>query len=203
MAPWCMPNNLSSIESAMNELVQLHLSEAKEAMRKAVSHTETELAKIRAGKAMPSMLDGIQVDYYGSMMPLNQVSNVNTPDPRTIVVQPWEKSMLQPIEKAIMEANLGFNPQNDGTIIRIPVPPLTEERRKDLVKKIRNEAEQGKIAVRNIRKDANEKIKKLTSEHVSEDEIKTGEDEVQKLTDQHIAGIDKLFEAKEKDIMTV
>lgn len=187
----------------MNELVQLHLSEAKDAMRKAVAHTEAELAKIRAGKAMPSMLDSIQVDYYGSMMPLNQVSNVNTPDPRTIVVQPWEKSMLQPIEKAIMEANLGFNPQNDGSLIRISVPPLTEERRKDLVKKIRNEAEQGKIAVRNIRKEANEKIKKLTNEHVSEDEIKIGEDEVQKLTDQHISSIDKLFEAKEKDIMTV
>ncbi|QEC52004.1 ribosome recycling factor [Anseongella ginsenosidimutans] len=187
----------------MNELVQLHLSEAKDAMRKAVAHTEAELAKIRAGKAMPSMLDSIQVDYYGSMMPLNQVSNVNTPDPRTIVVQPWEKSMLQPIEKAIMEANLGFNPQNDGSLIRISVPPLTEERRKDLVKKIRNEAEQGKIAVRNIRKEANEKIKKLTNEHVSEDEIKIGEDEVQKLTDQHISSVDKLFEAKEKDIMTV
>lgn len=187
----------------MNELVQQHLSEAKAAMEKAVSHTETELAKIRAGKAMPSMLDGIQVDYYGSMMPLNQVSNVNTPDPRTIMVQPWEKSMLQPIEKAIMEANLGFNPQNDGTVIRIPVPPLTEERRKDLVKKIRNEAEQGKISVRNIRKEANEKVKKLAAEHVSEDEIKAGEDEVQKLTDSHINTIEKIFEAKEKDIMTV
>lgn len=187
----------------MSELVQKQLSEAKEAMQKAVSHTEAELAKIRAGKAMPSMLDGIHVDYYGSAMPLNQVSNVNTPDPRTITVQPWEKTMLQPIEKAIMEANLGFNPQNDGTIIRISVPPLTEERRKELVKKIRGEAEQGKIAVRNIRKEANEKIKKLTSEHVSEDEIKTGEDAVQKLTDQHIADIDKLFDAKEKDIMTV
>ncbi|MFS8616058.1 MAG: ribosome recycling factor [Solitalea sp.] len=187
----------------MNELVQQHLKTAKESMQKAVAHTESELAKIRAGKAMPSMLDGVQVDYYGSMMPLNQVSNVNTPDPRTITVQPWEKSMLQPIEKAIMDANLGFNPQNDGTLIRIAVPPLTEERRKDLVKKIRNEAEQGKISVRNIRKEANEKIKKLANEHVSEDEIKVGEDEVQKLTDQHIGLIDKLFEAKEKDIMTV
>lgn len=172
-------------------------------MEKAVSHTEAELLKIRAGKAMPSMLDGIQVDYYGSPMPLNQVSNVNTPDPRTIMVQPWEKSMLQPIEKAIMEANLGFNPQNDGTVIRISVPPLTEERRKELVKKIRNETEHGKISVRSIRKEANEKIKKLSSEHVSEDEIKGGEDEVQKLTDRYIGNIDKLFEAKEKDIMTV
>lgn len=187
----------------MNELIQLHLSETKEAMEKAVSHTESELTKIRAGKAMPSMLDGIQVDYYGSMMPLNQVSNVNTPDARTIMIQPWEKSMLQPIEKAIMEANLGFNPQNDGNVIRIPVPPLTEERRKELVKKIRNEAEQGKISVRNIRKEANEKIKKLSKEHVSEDEIKDGEAEVQKLTDQHIASIDRHIEAKEKEIMTV
>ncbi|HEY9559226.1 MAG TPA: ribosome recycling factor [Anseongella sp.] len=187
----------------MSELVQQHLSEAKDAMQKAVSHTEAELAKIRAGKAMPSMLDGIQVDYYGSMMPLNQVSNVNTPDPRTIMVQPWEKSMLQPIEKAIMDANLGFNPQNDGAVIRISVPPLTEERRKDLVKKVRNEAEQGKISVRTIRKEANEKIKKLSGDHVSEDEIKDGEDAVQKLTDQHIASIEELFDAKEKDIMTV
>src|SRR3546814_7405348 len=117
-------------------------------MQKAVSHTEAELAKIRAGKAMPSMLDGIQVDYYGSMMPLNQVSNVNTPDPRTIMVQPWEKSMLQPMEKAIMAANLGFIPPNDGAVIRISVPPLTEERRKDLVKQVRNEAEQDRKSTR-------------------------------------------------------
>jgi len=149
------------------------------------------------------MLDDITVDYYGTPTPLNQVGSVNTPDARTIVIQPWEKSLLSPIEKAIMEANLGVNPQNDGTIIRINVPPLTEERRRDLVKKAKAEAENGKIAVRNIRKDANEKIRKLKSEGVSEDEMKTGEGEVQKLTDSFIAKVDVLSDAKEKDIMTV
>jgi ribosome recycling factor len=149
------------------------------------------------------MLDDITVDYYGSPTPLNQVGSVNTPDARTIVVQPWEKSLLGAIEKAIMEANLGVNPQNDGVIIRINVPPLTEERRRDLVKKAKAEAETGKIAIRNIRKEANEKIRKLKSEGVSEDEMKTGEGEVQKLTDSFIVKVDQLSEAKEKDIMTV
>jgi ribosome recycling factor len=131
------------------------------------------------------------------------VGSVNTPDARTIVIQPWEKSLLVPIEKAIMEANLGVNPQNDGIIIRINVPPLTEERRRDLVKKAKAEAETGKIAIRNIRKDANEKIRKLKSEGVSEDEMKTGEGEIQKLTDAYIIKVDQLSDAKEKDIMTV
>ena len=149
------------------------------------------------------MLDDITVDYYGSPTPLNQVGSVNTPDARTIVVQPWEKSMLGPIEKAIMEANLGVNPQNDGVIIRINVPPLTEERRRDLVKKAKAEAETGKIAIRNIRKDANEKIRKLKADGVSEDEMKVGEAEVQKLTDSYIVKVDALSLAKEKDIMTV
>ena len=148
-------------------------------------------------------LDDIVVDYYGSPTPLNQVGSINTPDARTIVVQPWEKSLLTSIEKAIMEANLGVNPQNDGVIIRINVPPLTEERRRDLVKRAKGEAETGKIAVRNIRKDANEKIRKLKSEGVSEDEMKTGEGEIQKLTDAYIIKVDQLSEAKEKDIMTV
>lgn len=168
-----------------------------------VIHVDNELNKIRAGKASPSMLDDVMVDYYGTATPLSQVGNVNTPDARTIVVQPWEKSLLGAIEKAIMEANLGVNPQNDGVIIRINVPPLTEERRRDLVKKAKAEAETGKIAIRNIRKDANEKIRKHKAEGVSEDEMKDGEAEVQKLTDAYIVKVDQLSEAKEKDIMTV
>lgn len=187
----------------MNELISLELDDCKESMGKAVAHTESELTKIRAGKASPSMLDGISIDYYGSMTPLAQVSNINTTDARTIVIQPWEKNVLGAIEKAIMDSNLGLNPQNDGTIIRLAIPVLTEERRRDLVKKVKEEAEKGRIAVRNIRKDANESIKKLKTEGVSEDEIKTGEGEVQKLTDAFIVKVDQLAELKEKDIMTV
>ena len=187
----------------MSELIKKQVNDAKALMEKAIDHADSELNKIRAGKASPSLLDDIRVDYYGTPTPLSQIGSVNTPDARTIVVQPWEKSLLNPIEKAIKEANLGVNPQNDGIIIRINVPPLTEERRRDLVKKAKAEAETGKVAVRNIRKDANEKIKKLKSEGVSEDEIKTGEAEVQKLTDVYIAKVDQLSEAKEKDIMTV
>jgi len=187
----------------MSELIKKQVNDAKANMDKAVEHADNELNKIRAGKASPSLLDDVKVDYYGTPTPLSQIGSVNTPDARTIVVQPWEKSLLGAIEKAIKEANLGLNPQNDGIIIRINVPPLTEERRRDLVKKAKGEAENGKIAVRNIRKDANEKIKKLKSEGVSEDEIKAGEAEVQKLTDIYIAKVDQLSEAKEKDIMTV
>ncbi|MBE7179441.1 MAG: ribosome recycling factor [Mucilaginibacter polytrichastri] len=187
----------------MSELIKAQLNDAKSLMEKAIEHADNEIAKVRAGKAMPGMIDGVMVDYYGNPTPLNQVANVNTPDARTLVIQPWEKTMLGPIEKAIQEANLGFNPQNDGTIIRITVPPLTEERRRDLVKKVKSEAENGKVAIRNIRKDANEKIKKLKSEGVSEDAIKTGEADVQKLTDGFIVRVDQLSEAKEKDIMTV
>lgn len=187
----------------MSELVKKQLEEAKENMSKAVDHVEQELTKIRAGKASPQMLDGIHVDYYGSPTPLSQVANVNTPDARTIVVQPWEKSLIPAIEKAITDANLGINPQNDGIVIRLSVPPLTEERRKDLVKKVKAEGEAGKVAIRNIRKDVNEKIKKLQKEGVSEDEAKTGEAEVQKLTDSFILKVDKHIEVKEKDIMTV
>ena len=187
----------------MSELIKKQLNDAKVLMDKALDHADNELTKIRAGKASPAMLDGLTVDYYGTPTPLSQVGNVNTPDARTLVIQPWEKSLLGPIEKAIMEANLGMNPQNDGVIIRINIPPLTEERRRDLVKKVKAEVEQGKVAIRNIRKDANEKIRKLKPEGVSEDEMKTGEGEVQKLTDGYIVKIDQLSEAKEKDIMTV
>ena len=187
----------------MNELISLELEDCKENMSKAVAHTESELTKIRAGKASPSMLDGISVDYYGSMTPLSQVANINTTDARTIVIQPWEKSLMATIEKAIVDSNIGLNPQNDGSVIRLAVPPLTEERRRDLVKKVKEEAEKGKVAVRNIRKDANESIKKLKGDGVSEDEIKVGEGEVQKLTDSYIVKVDQLAELKEKDIMTV
>ncbi len=187
----------------MNELIALELEDAQEQMRKALSHTESELTKIRAGKALPSMLDGIAIDYYGTMTPLAQVGNINTPDARTLVVQPWEKNLLPAIDKAIVDANIGLTPQNDGNVIRLNIPPLTEERRRDLVKKVKEEAERGRVAVRNIRKDANESIKKLKNDGASEDEIKVGEGEVQKLTDQFIVNVDKLAEAKEKDIMTV
>lgn len=187
----------------MNELITIELDDCKEKMEKAVAHTESELTKIRAGKANPSMLDSVFVDYYGSATPLSQVSNINTTDARTIVVQPWERTLLGTIEKAIIDSNLGLNPQNDGTIIRLAIPPLTEERRRDLVKKAKEEAEKGRVGVRNIRKDTNESIKKLKNDGASEDEIKLGEAEVQKLTDIYSAKVDQLVDAKEKDIMTV
>ena len=187
----------------MNDTIKKQLEDAKSHMEKAIDFCDSELIKIRAGKAMPSMLDGIAVDYYGTPTPLAQIGTVNTPDARTLVIQPWEKSMLVAIEKAIMESNIGLNPQNDGSIIRLNVPPLTEERRKDLVKKVKEEAEKGRIAIRNIRKDANEKIKRSKADGSSDDEIKTGEAEVQKITDAYISKVDKLAELKEKDIMTV
>lgn len=187
----------------MNDLIKSQLEEARQSMEKAISHCESELTKIRAGKASAGMLDGILVDYYGNPTPLSQVASINTPDARTLMLQPWEKSLLVPIEKAIHEANIGLNPQNDGVMIRLVVPPLTEERRKDLVRKVKEEAERGKVTVRNIRKDANERIKKLKGESVSDDEIKDGEAEVQKITDAYIIKIDKHIEAKERDILTV
>ena len=187
----------------MNELIKNQLNDAKTIMDKAVEHCDGELLKIRAGKASSTMLDSIHVDYYGTPTPLSQVCGISTPDARTLVAQPWEKHMIGPIEKAIIDSNVGLNPQNDGIVIRMNVPPLTEERRKDLFKKAKEEAEKGRIAIRNIRKDINGKIQRTKSEGVSEDEIKTGEAEVQKLTDLYIVKIDKLVESKEKDIMTV
>ncbi len=178
------------------------LSEARAHMQKAIEHLEIELGKIRAGRANPSMLDSVRVDYYGTSTPLSQVCNVTIPDARTIAIQPWEKAMLVPIEKAIMAANLGFNPQNDGAVIRINIPSLTEERRKDLVKKTRAEVEHGKVSIRNIRRDSNEHIKK-EAKSVPEDVVKSLEDNIQKVTDQYIAMVDKHLEAKEKEIMTI
>ena len=187
----------------MNDLIKKQLQDAQATMDKAIAHCEAELTKIRAGKASAGMLDGIMVDYYGTPTALAQVGSINTPDARTLIIQPWEKQLLVPIERAIMEANIGINPQNDGVIMRLVVPPLTEERRKDLVKKVKEEAENGKITIRNIRKDANSKIQKLKGDGISEDEIKTGEAEVQKITDAYIIKVDKHAEVKEKDVMTV
>lgn len=174
-----------------------------DAMNKALEHLETELSKIRAGKASPQMLEGIHVDYYGTSTPLHQVGNVNTTDARTLIVQPWEKALLTPIEKAIQAANLGFNPQNDGIVIRISVPPLTEERRKDLVKKTKAEGEHCKVTIRNARREANEALKKALKAGLPEDLEKEAETKVQHLTDSFIVKVDKHLEIKEKEIMTV
>jgi ribosome recycling factor len=179
------------------------IDDTRDQMEKSILHLEAELLKIRAGKATPQMLDGIHVDYYGTNTPLSQVANINTPDARTLVIQPWEKSMLNPIEKAVLGANLGFTPQNDGVIIRITVPPLTEERRKDLAKKAKQEAEHTKVSVRNLRRDANEGIKKAVKDGLPEDVAKEAESKVQTLTDSYVVKIDKHLETKEKEIMTV
>ncbi|MGX7667584.1 ribosome recycling factor [Flavobacterium pedocola] len=187
----------------MTEEIKFILDSTKESMNGSVAHLEKEFLNIRAGKASPQMLGGVFVDYYGSQTPLSQVANVNTPDARTITVTPWEKSMLQPIEKAIMIANLGFNPMNNGDNIIISVPPLTEERRKDLVKQAKAEAEDAKISIRNARKDANTDIKKLEKEGTSEDICKTAEEDVQKLTDAFIKKIDEHLVIKEAEIMKV
>lgn len=187
----------------MNEDIQFILDAAKEQMEKALSHLESELVKVRAGKANPSLLDGVFVDYYGVRTALNQTANINTADARTLIIQPWEKSMLTPIEKAIMAANIGLNPQNDGLIIRITVPALTEERRKELVKKAKAEAEFAKVGLRTSRKDANEELKKLLKNGTPEDEVKEGETKIQTLTDSYVLKCDKHLETKEKEIMTV
>lgn len=172
-------------------------------MDKTIDHLEAELVKIRAGKASPNMLDGIMVEYYGNPTPINQVANVTTLDARTITVQPWEKNMLQAIERAIIAANIGINPQNDGNTIRLFLPPLTEERRKELVKKCNTEGEHAKVSIRNIRRDAIENIKKLQKDGLSEDAAKDGEANVQNVTDKYISLIDKHLAAKEKEIMVV
>ncbi|MBM3404363.1 MAG: ribosome recycling factor [Bacteroidetes bacterium] len=187
----------------MTEESEFCLEEAREGMTNALQHLEKEFHKLRAGKASPAMLEGVKIDYYGAMTPLDQTANINTPDPRQIIVQPWDKSVIGLIEKAIMAANLGFNPKNEGDILRIQVPPLTEERRRDLVKKAKSEAENAKISIRNIRRSANETAKQLKKDGVAEDEIEKLENDIQKLTDDFISRVDKILEAKEKDIMTV
>lgn len=187
----------------MTEELELILNEAEESMGKAVEHLRGELTKIRAGKANPQMLEGIQIEYYGSTSPLQHVASVSAPDARTLTVQPWEKQLIGPIEKAIMGANLGLNPQNDGQIIRINLPILTEERRKELVKMAKGEAEDAKISIRSIRKDANEDIRKEVKEGLAEDEAKRAEEQVQQLTDSYAEKIDQILASKEKEITTV
>ena len=185
------------------EEVLLTLEMAEDSMQKAISHLEVELTKIRAGKANPQMLDGIVVDYYGTPTPINQVGNISIMDARTISIQPWEKNMLQPIERAIIASNIGINPQNDGNIIRLFLPPLTEERRRDLVKRAQGEGEHSKVAIRNIRRDAIENIKKAQKNGLSEDAAKDAETNIQVVTDRYIALVEKHLGSKEKDIMSV
>lgn len=187
----------------MLEDVSLTLELAEDSMKKAISHLEAELVKIRAGKANPQMLDGITVDYYGSPTPLNQIGNITVLDARTLSIQPWEKNMLQPMERAIIASNIGINPQNDGVNIRLFLPPLTEERRRELVKRCLGEGEHTKVAIRNIRRDAIESIKKLQKNGLSEDAAKDAEADVQEITNSHIALVDKHLAAKEKEIMAV
>ncbi len=180
------------------------LKQAEDKMKKAVEVVREELIKIRTGKATTALLDGVKVDYYGTLTPLNKIASVSTPDMHSIAVQPWEKSIIPSIEKAILTANLGLNPVNDGTIIRVPIPPLNEERRRELVKLVKKFGEDGKIAVRNVRRDAIEHLKKAEkSDHMPEDERKRGEQEAQKLTDRFIKDIDNLLAMKEKEIMEV
>lgn len=185
------------------EEIELFIEEAKELMQKAVVHTSAELLKIRAGKAMPNLLDGIMVDYYGAKTPLNQVASINTPDARTLSIKPWEKNLISEIEKAIINSDLGLAPQNNGEMIILTIPALTEERRVNLVKQAKNECENGKISIRTVRKDTNDSLKKLQKEGVSEDEVKRAEEVVQKITDKYSAKIDELLVAKEADIMKV
>ncbi len=184
----------------MEDEIEFIIDTAKEGMDKAIAHLKKQLQNIRAGKANPSMLGSVMVEYYGSMTPLNQVANVNTPDARTISIQPFEKSLIGEIEKGVMQANLGFNPMNNGESVIINVPPLTEERRKQLTKQAKAEAEDAKVGVRNDRKTANQELKKLD---ISEDLLRDAENEIQELTDEHIARIDKILEHKEEEIMTV
>ncbi len=193
----------------MTEEVQMYIDDAKDRMQSSLKHLEEELAKIHAGKASPSMLSDITVDYYGSKVPLNQVAAVGVKDARTIIVQPWEKSMLSVIEKEILKANLGFNPTNTGEVLYINVPELTEERRKQLVKIVKQQGEQAKIAIRNIRRDVIKDIKKMEKGDnemeikISEDESKEAQNKVQDLTDDYISKIDKMIDGKTKELMTV
>lgn len=187
----------------MAEDIPSIITTADDHMNKAISHLEAELVKIRAGKANPQMLDGLVVDYYGSPMPINQVANISVMDARTLSIQPWEKNMPQPIERSIIAANIGVTPQNDGALIRLFLPPLTEERRKELVKRCQGEGEQSKIAIRNIRRDAIESIKKLQKNGLSEDAAKDAEAEVQQVTDKFISLVEKHLASKEKEIMAV
>ena len=187
----------------MTESLETIMQETSDAMKKAIAHLETELTKIRAGKATPAIVDGIFVDYYGNATPLNQVANITIPDARTISLQPWERNMLGAIEKAIIAANIGLNPQNDGNFIRLFLPPLTEERRKELVKRVNGEGEAAKVSIRSIRREAIEGVKKLQKDGLSEDAAKDAEGRIQGITDKFIAQTDTHLKDKERDIMTI
>jgi ribosome recycling factor len=193
----------SKQQFTMSEEIQMALEEAREKMTKAIERLEGELSKIRAGKAHPSMLESVRVDYYGSMTPVSQVANVNSTDARTLVVQPWEKSMLDPITTGIINANLGLNPMNNGEVLIINVPPLTEDRRKELSKRARSEGEGARVGIRNARKDANDYLKAAKEEGMSEDDLKKGEQLVQELTDKFVGKVESVLSAKEADIMTI
>ena len=187
----------------MSEDLELIMDDTESTMQKAISHLESELVKIRAGKANPTMLDGITVDYYGSPTPISQLANINIMDARTISIQPWERNMLQPIERAIIASNIGMNPQNDGVNIRLYLPPLTEERRREMVKRASGEGEHSKVAIRNIRREAIEEVKKLQKDGLSEDVAKDTEKNIQEVTDRYIILVDKHLAAKEKEIMSI
>jgi len=187
----------------MEEDVQLVIEMATERMEKALEHLETELSRIRAGKSNVHILDGVKVEYYGSQVPISQVSNVSTPDAKTIAIQPWEKNMIDPIEKAIQNSNVGITPVNNGEIIRLAIPPLTEDRRKLLVKQVRAEGENAKVSIRSSRRDAIEELKKMVKDGLSEDEEKRSEEKIQKIVDEHSVKIEKIVEGKEEDIMTI
>jgi len=187
----------------MSEDLDFIKEDTEDSMNKAISHLEAELIKIRAGKANPQMLEGIMVDYYGALTPIAQIGNISVMDARTLSIQPWEKNMLQPIERAIINSNIGINPQNDGNIIRLFLPPLTEERRKELVKRANVEGEHSKVAIRNLRRVGIEEIKKLQKDGLSEDAAKDAEGEIQILTDKFITQVDKHLSKKEKEIMAV
>jgi ribosome recycling factor len=187
----------------MSDTIDSIISNAGQQMKKALSHLEVELSRIRAGKANVQILDGIMVDYYGNPTPLAQVANITTPDARTLSLQPWEKNMLGPIEKAIIASNIGLNPQNDGNFVRLFLPPLTEERRKELVKRVNSEGEQTKITVRNLRRDSIEQVKKLQKDGLSEDAAKDAENRIQAITDKEIIQVDQVCKDKEKEIMTI
>lgn len=187
----------------MNEEVQMVYEMAKENMEKTIEHLDNELMRIRAGKANVHIVDGVMVDYYGTPTPLNQVSNISTPDAKTIMIQPWEKSMIEAIEKALMVSNVGITPGNNGEVIRLVIPQLTEERRRDLVKQVKNEGENARVSVRNARREANDEYKVMQKDGLSEDETKTAEDNIQKLTDEFTEKVEKIVEAKDNDIMTI
>ena len=187
----------------MEEEIKFHLQAAEESMKKAIEHTIIALSKIRAGKALPNMLDGLMVEYYGSPTPINQVASVSSGDARTLIIKPWEKNVISEIERAIINSDLGLNPQSDGEIVRLNIPALTQERRIELVKQVKAEGENSKISIRNARKESNDELKKLQKEGASEDAIKKAEGDVQNLTDKYSKKVDELVDAKEEDLMTV